>query len=530
MYPDAIELPIQPPRARLSKTLSRSDTNMYLSSILSSRGPSRVTTPTYQNIVDLDDVEVEDSDDDVPGRDKKEPGLGMGMGKLGSFKTKLIRRISHRVDTKPDPKPHVGTSEEELARRAELRRLMHKRIREELKSEEEEEDSRLPSPQQISIVNNCKEPGLPGGGPRDTIEFSVSGCDELETGTMADISTIPISATKQPQEPSPGSSGCPKSAMASINSASKECNASLKDVTSAIHPSSPSHPVPVHLLGGGGRDSPSSASRSFLYREGLPDRCIEPLDEAKKASHLQSPGTKGSSSSLDSVTTHQHKLDTFNCSNLTTHDETVDTSQTVQVEHDADVESSPHAHEISTYSVDMDTGRCSTLDMWLRSQELQCTSILSSRPNSEIAFRRPREADAQSKQVMRARQSDISTEISNCQSQTVDSISISQLNTPGGWPKLPEDRSDAGKPPTAIPSNESITLHHILTEMENALGAEAKSGEDQAQVVSSRYTSSRYTTRPSSQQATPIDQHLTCTEQLNGRNVLQPLPAIYGEY
>ncbi|KAI3328037.1 hypothetical protein HD806DRAFT_347592 [Xylariaceae sp. AK1471] len=521
-HPDAIELPIQPPRARLSKTLSPSDTDMYLSSILASRGPSRLITPTYHNIVDLEDVEVDDSDDDVPERDTREPG----MGKIGSFKTKLIRRLSHRVDNKAGSQPSVGTSNEELARRAELRRLMHKRIQEELKSEEEEDDLRLPSPKQPSIIN-CREPELPGGGPRDTIEFSVSGIEELETGTIPETPILPPPVINGPQDLCRRRSSCPESIKKFINNSSNDCNISLKDMGSGTQPPSPSHPIPVHLLGEC-CESPSPASWRLSYNAGHLDSCIEPLKEAKQASHPQSPEPKDSSSNHDGDTTNRQRADTINCSNITTQDETIATSQTIYVEQVEDTEEKHKDHEISTYSDEINDGRYSPLDIWLRSQELHCTSILSSRPNSEMALEHLHEADAQVRQIVELQQFDNSTDLSRHKDQTVDSVSVSQLNAPGAWPKSPEDSSGAAKPPIAAASNESIALHQILSQMENALTPEAQSIEDQVQDVSSRYTSSRYTTRPNSQQATPRDSRPSFIEQLGNRRILQPLPPIYG--
>jgi hypothetical protein len=500
---------------------------MYLSSVLGSRGPSSLITPTYHNIIDPEDVEVEDSEDEIPERVTREPSTG----KIGSFKTKLIRRLSHRADAKANSQASIGTSNEELARRAELKRLMHKRIQQELKSEEEEEedDIRLPSPKQPSI-NNCKEPELPGGGPRDTIEFSMSGIDELETGTMLETPIPPAPVINGSQESHRRRSSCPESLNTSITTSPNNGNVPVTDMGSVTQSPLSTHLIPVHPFEGGGRESPSAASFCLSYNAGHLDSPIQPLEEATQAFHPHSSESKNSSSStLAGDTTNQQQLDSLDCSNLTTQDETIDTSQTMQIEHIADLKGKNKEQDISTSSDEMDDGRHSPLDMWLRSQDLQYTSILSSRSNSEMALECLNEANSQAKHDVRAQQLDNSTDLSRHKSQTVDSPPALQLNAPGAWPKSPKASSDT-KPSIATPSNESMALHQILSQMRNSLAPDALFLEDQVRDVSSRYTSSRYTTRPNSQQATPRGSRLSLTEQLGSRRALQQLPAIDGEF
>ncbi|KAJ2979295.1 hypothetical protein NUW58_g7238 [Xylaria curta] len=520
-HTEAVELPTQPPRARLSKTLSRSDTNMYLSSILASRGPSQLTLPTYHNIVDPEGVDADDSDDDGPERDTRVSNTGA----LGSFRTKLIRRLSHRTDTKTSSRSSVSTSNEELARRAELKRLMHKRIQEELKSEEEEDDLRLATPRRRSI-SNCKEPELSRGGPRDTIEFSVSA-DEQETKKEVDMSPeISLPSTPViggPQEPCEQQIGCSGSAKRSITDSYHGCNASLDEMGSSIQRPPPSCLTPVHISGGSGRESPSTASWRLSYSAIHIESYIEPLVEAGQSSHPQSPELEPENSFSG-----QEGDTATNSSNPTIQDETISTRQTAQLEQQADPNGNQKENDSSNHSPETSDGRYSPLDMWLRSQDLRCSSILSSPSDSGVLIDRPRESKVSEVAEGHGKFENSISDLSGLRDYTVDTSSNLQEHDLEAWPKLPKHSINGEKASITTPSNESIALRRILHRMENALPPEGSITEDQAQDVSSRYTSSRYTTRPNSQQATPGGSRLSLAELLGSRRIPQQLSPIYG--
>ncbi|KAI0878780.1 hypothetical protein GGS24DRAFT_341648 [Hypoxylon argillaceum] len=524
----AIDLPTQPPRVRLSRTLSRSDTNMYLSSLLASRGPSQVVIPAYHNIVDPEAVDVEDSDEDVLDRDADESKTR----KLGSFRTRLIRRLSHRADAKASPRPSAGTSDEELARRAELKRLMHKRIQEELRSEEEEDeddndDIKLAPSRQPSI-NNCREPELPGGGPRDTIEFSVSSVDEQEVkkevSTPPETSLSPTSTIDGPQEPrSPTSRS--ESVKRPTDNSYHECNASLNEMGSVIQPPSPSHLTPVHLLGGSGRESPSTASWRLSYSAIHIESYIEPLVEARQVSCPPSPEPENSFPKQEADTTHLHEADaTANCSNLTMQDETIDTGQTMESDQCAIFNRNYKESDVSSDLAETSDERYSPLDIWLRSQDLHCASILSSHTNSEMALEHY-EHDV-GEQVEDLQKSQNFTGLSRHKDQTKSGSSILQEHSLGTWSKSAKriDRI----PLMNAPSSEYIASNEGSGRIENEFPLEEPSTEGQPQDVSSRYTSSRYTTRPNSQQENPRSSHPSLAELLVSRRIQQPLPPIYG--
>ncbi|RYO95794.1 hypothetical protein DL765_011756 [Monosporascus sp. GIB2] len=129
----------------------------------------------HQAIVDPATFDVEDSDEE----DDVIRNIGSSsISTLEAIKTKLIRRPSKASNSgRHSQRSAVGNSSEELARRAELKRLMHKRIQEELKSEEE-----VVTPRDLVQSRNHEsgsQSGLPGGGPRDTIEFSVDEMNEI---------------------------------------------------------------------------------------------------------------------------------------------------------------------------------------------------------------------------------------------------------------------------------------------------------------------------------------------------------------
>ncbi|TGJ87313.1 hypothetical protein E0Z10_g1426 [Xylaria hypoxylon] len=487
---------------------------MFLSSILASRGPSQLIIPAYHNIVDPEAVDVEDSEDDGPERDTR----ASNTGPLGSFRSKLIRRLSHRADAKAGSRPPGGSSDEELARRAELKRLMHKRIQEELKSEEEEEEDDLGlASLKPPSISNYREPELLGGGPRDTIEFSVSTVGEQEArkevGTLPETSLPPTSVVDEQQEPCPRQSNCSELAKRSVDNYYHECSTPLDEMRSVISSPSLSHLTPVHLLGGSGRESPSTASWRLSYSAIHIESYIEPLVEAGQVSRPQSiePGNSDDA-------THPHETDTTtNYSNPPMQNETIDISQTMQSDQGADTERNREEDDISSDSVETSDGRNSPLDIWLRSQDLHCGSISLDLSNTEMALQYPCEWEVK-EQTEAQQSSENTTDLSGYKERTANSSSILQEHDPGTWPVSLE----------RIASNESVASHQVLSRIENSLPIEGPSMVDQNQDVSSMYTSSRYTTRPNSQQATPRGSRPSLRELLGSRRILQPLSPIHG--
>ncbi|KAF4342007.1 hypothetical protein FBEOM_4057 [Fusarium beomiforme] len=94
-----------------------------------------------------------------------------------NVRNKLISSISHSSNNDHLSHVSVGNSEEEIARRAELKRIMHQRIQNELKSDEpDESDDHIENKPTNCLprLTSVADLTLPNSGPRDAIEFGVS--------------------------------------------------------------------------------------------------------------------------------------------------------------------------------------------------------------------------------------------------------------------------------------------------------------------------------------------------------------------
>jgi hypothetical protein len=121
----------------------------------------------------LGQLVLEDSDGDDENESEVADGSSLKKqgGAFDTVRTKVIRHLSQDSGSKRHSLASIGNSEEEIARRAELKRIMHKRIQDELKSEEcHDGSSDLSTPSALYLAPLID---LPGGGPRDTLEFSV---------------------------------------------------------------------------------------------------------------------------------------------------------------------------------------------------------------------------------------------------------------------------------------------------------------------------------------------------------------------
>ncbi|RSL80686.1 hypothetical protein CEP51_006406 [Fusarium floridanum] len=114
-----------------------------------------------------------DSDQDQPHATKK------GGCAFDAVRNKLIRTMSHDSSTKNPSLTSLGNSEEEIARRAELRRLMRQRIQDELQTEQPDDMENKPT-HGIRCIASIVNIGLPSAGPRDAIEFAVNKSPSLD--------------------------------------------------------------------------------------------------------------------------------------------------------------------------------------------------------------------------------------------------------------------------------------------------------------------------------------------------------------
>ncbi|KAI8673461.1 hypothetical protein NCS55_00666300 [Fusarium keratoplasticum] len=88
--------------------------------------------------------------------------------------------MSHDSSTKNLSLTSLGNSDEEIARRAELRRLMRQRIQDELQTEQPDDDMENKPAHGIRCIASIVNLGLPSAGPRDAIEFAVNKSPSLD--------------------------------------------------------------------------------------------------------------------------------------------------------------------------------------------------------------------------------------------------------------------------------------------------------------------------------------------------------------
>ncbi len=213
-------LPTPPPPVRLPGPLSLNPVTP-VSDGSSSKSPSSPQPSIPTAIIPIEPVElgllvVEDSDSD----EDLEPGThSKSTSTLQLVRTHIRQHLSQDSLTRRKARSAVGSSLEEIERRAELKRLMHKRIQEELHSEEGQDNA-----QNNKLSGHCRNgpsiDTLPGGGPRDNLEFSVaedttgfetqciSSIDsDLSTSQDADVSSDSLAAS-QGDERRVASPGC----------------------------------------------------------------------------------------------------------------------------------------------------------------------------------------------------------------------------------------------------------------------------------------------------------------------------------
>ncbi|KAK0651637.1 hypothetical protein B0T16DRAFT_443065 [Cercophora newfieldiana] len=178
------KLPTPPPPVRLPGPLTLNPVVPAFVSLSpnSPNSPASTLPSVPATIVALDPVELgqlvvedSDSDDDLELRPQNK-----STSTLQLVRTHIHRHLSQDSLSRRKARSAIGSSYEEIERRAELKRLMHKRIQEELRTEEGQEATET----DISSSHHHHGPSievLPGGGPRDNLEFSVTDDSRLDT-------------------------------------------------------------------------------------------------------------------------------------------------------------------------------------------------------------------------------------------------------------------------------------------------------------------------------------------------------------
>ncbi|KAJ4320453.1 hypothetical protein N0V84_005844 [Fusarium piperis] len=130
--------------------------------------------PIHQGSYDNGSIVHHPLDDDSDSDQEQPQAAKKGGSAFDVVRNKLIRTMSHDSSTKNPSLTSLGNSDEEIARRAELRRLMRQRIQDELQTEQPDDDMENKPTHGIRCIASIVNLGLPNAGPRDAIEFAVN--------------------------------------------------------------------------------------------------------------------------------------------------------------------------------------------------------------------------------------------------------------------------------------------------------------------------------------------------------------------
>ncbi|KAI1485235.1 hypothetical protein F5X96DRAFT_691103 [Biscogniauxia mediterranea] len=495
-----------------------------------SRATSLLTTRVHHDTVDPSILDVEDSDDDMLVRSTGKPNIGA----LESIKTKLIRRLSHKSETKRFSQQSLGNSDEEIARRAELKRLMRKRIQDELKSEEQDGRTRSRCPDE-PVYDNCLEPDLPGGGPRDTLEFAVVRVEKSDTGDVDNLSvdTIPLAfpAHKGPRKHLHRPRSCPGSAYISRDNSDLDGQLSMREAGSLPQlPSSP-HLAPVHLSTT--QETDSVRSWSLSYSASHLASYFGPAEDHKRS--LSSPSyeeyhqDKGHGETSDSEIHQSQEIGEKSPAKKTSEDSLTNldknheplSTQANQIQ-GRDKNDSSIREESDKSLHDTSDDRYSPLDIWLCSQGLQSNSTMSSRPTSSRALDRVVENKSQVTLQAAHHPPEVIVPLGLHPSRSTEHDKEVPNLLPGAWPQSRNISPNTEPDLPETPSNESLALRKVVAQVNRVLAPNLLTPEPIEHESSSRYTSSRYTTRANSRQPTPKESRLSLTEVFGGRKIVTP--------
>ncbi|KAJ6441802.1 glutathione-dependent formaldehyde-activating enzyme [Purpureocillium lavendulum] len=195
------------------------------------------------DICQLGDRGNSDDYDDDNGDEDASQSAQRSTKTLDAVRTKLIRHISQENETRRNSRVAVGHSEEELARRAELRRFRQKRIQDELEASGSMDGGSSRSHWSTRYLSPLIDLGLPGGGPRDTIEFTVDG--------DVAFANHPVPAPSSPLETTRRQASCPQlvpddDKAAASSQCHQGCSLEPDSATAAVP--SPSRPVTAQSM------------------------------------------------------------------------------------------------------------------------------------------------------------------------------------------------------------------------------------------------------------------------------------------
>lgn len=175
------------------------------------------------------DLNLDDFGIQHVGHSKTKPS-----GTLEMVKSKLIRHLSYDKDSRNPSPASPSNSEEEIARRAELRRFRAKRIQEELNTENSKPTSIHTSIRSTKYLSPLIDIGRPGQGPRDAIEFSIDSssyllapCPSPAPGNSSSGFRTPGALLKRWSSCPAGMGSLPNELAANVNQIVRPSSASL---------------------------------------------------------------------------------------------------------------------------------------------------------------------------------------------------------------------------------------------------------------------------------------------------------------
>ncbi|KAI1767083.1 hypothetical protein GGR53DRAFT_463827 [Hypoxylon sp. FL1150] len=521
---ELVDLPPPPPAAKLSKQpLPAPEVELPSPPIVVTQHPSLLQgNQIPEATVDPTILEIEDSDDDEPARSIRNSSTGT----LEAIRTKFARRLSEGSGSKRNSQQSLGTSDEEVARRAELKRLMHKRIQEELKSEEEQDEepcTKMSTIDELTAVGPSRV-ALPGGGPRDNIEFSVSdvseaGSKDCATNGSPDIVLLapPPSDLRRSASHRRSTYSNPRSASQSHEDPVSEPPGTLKERASL--PQLPSSPqlAPVYLPSIKTSESlcswrlSYSAERvaSYLGAHGE-TRSVTDSDHGETDVEKEEVHEHAEQSEQQADHAETHSSDDQGSRPMIEPAATPDKQQPSLDHALRQDQSNVGAIEDPFAEISHDEDSVmDSLDLWLRSQEVQSNSAVSSRRTSDMILQMiPDSFDSRLRQSV-----DIDGSVLLGGMRSISNASAATPRNP-----LPTSKAVVAIGPTEQPSAE-------YGEQQRPVGDHSGAPDDTdhaREISSSHYTSSRYTTRPNSCQTIAKESRFSLVDLLGERRAISP--------
>lgn len=275
-----LDLPIPPPPAKLPPPVLHASAISPGSTLARSSLTNPLPGAATDASVHLGELVLEESEDDNIDEDPAQDSRNRSTSTLLAVKSRIRRHLSQ------DSLQRQSETEEQIAHRAEVKRLMRKRIQEELQSEADDVPSRSSTPQR-HVTGPAT---LPGNGPRDTIEFTVDESHKSKELTPIQVlnaiktdemkerresrSPARMSLTKslgnENRRPTSATASEPEWMTADSRATQIECHVGLRERNSL--PDIPSSPVILPVPGSAFCDASSLASwRLSLSADKLAD-------------------------------------------------------------------------------------------------------------------------------------------------------------------------------------------------------------------------------------------------------------------